>query len=306
MNNSAQLRALLALVLVILPAIILFFYQSVLVPALDLPGAWSLLSQPITIFRESGIDEPSEKSLVSPVISKPVKIASGENTVPVSEPVIRQGVLIMNPDENTYQQSGAIKETLSEKSVETNQIEIRKNVESLNRKEKGGKLHAGIEQDGRLVPALTLKTDEDVIKHLLRKGHAFLVVTIENQRYLLCVTDQDNPFRDVVVGHLTNQSGLSERYLPLSRSQLQARALDWLDNQVAKRIRIRSAPFYSLVFSKEFNNRLIEAQLVKVKEEKINLSKIFSGGFSVSMDGQLTIMEESIDITFFSVKIKKR
>ncbi len=43
-------------------------------------------------------------------------------------------------------------EYLRERSVETSQIEIRKNAESLNRKEEGGRLHAGIEQDRGLFP----------------------------------------------------------------------------------------------------------------------------------------------------------
>ncbi len=305
MTSSARTRAALAALLVILPCVLLFFYQSIIRHALDLPGAWALLSQPIATFDEKG-KKHLEQSLARPVVSMPAKISSGRIADPILEPVIDRQEPKKETSDDVSLKSSTVKKAASDISVTVTSDERGKSVENSIRKETREKLHAGIEQEGQLVPALTLKMSEEEVKHLLRNRQAYLVVTVDRQRYLLTVTDQQNPFHHIVVNHLTNQPGLSERYLPLPRAQLQVKDLNRLDNQVAKRIGFDSDPRYSLVFSERFNSRLTRAQLTKIQEERVNLSEMYSKGIPVTMNGRLTVVGKSIKITFFPIKTERK
>ena len=300
MNSSTKTRAALAVIVVMLPFAVLYLYQSTLRHALDLPSAWDLLSRPLVTLAENP-EVPVGKTLTPPAVLTSANIASGKQiTGSVSEQHIDDNEPPTEARENPFQLADTVGdiEVTQNSPVEISPMETVKSFEKPIQNESGNEFHAGITQEGQLIPGLTLEMGEKEIKHLLRNDQAFLVVTVAEQRYLLTVTNQQNPFRNVNVGHLENQQKLSERYITLPRAKLKRKDLDKLDNKVAERTGFLAKPRYSLVFSKEFNRRLTNAQLARVEEEGVDLAAMRARGIPVSMDGNLVLMNGRIDFSF--------
>ena len=268
-------RSVLATLIVLVPALLLSYYEMAGSKKMGMPGVVTVLTKPIFAPGKEKT-EPSPKPIKLKKVAKKDRQPEQENK---SEPQVSEKQIKIAASDSS--RDAAVIDSAKDK----NKLAI--NAVEEKRKTKKRALHQGKTQEGLLLPNLHLEADEAAVKELLRNGDGFLLAEIEGQRYVLGVTDRDNPYRNAQVGYLADYPMISDRYLALPGGHFNMSDFEALNDSVIRRTGSRKTPLYKLVFSRNYNKYLIDVQLTKVRDWKLDLEKLREKQKNVSIYGEL-------------------
>lgn len=308
MSKMNWSRILLAGLIVIIPISFLIYYEVDLSKRKGWSGIVSVLTEPLVKPKAEEKKKDKQQSK-EPLASK---IATSEALKKKNQPEPEKAITDQRVDEifKVAASESSVPARSRKKAITIEPIKEAK-LPALPISQKASKqplkdlpeLHLGKAQKGTRVPNLNLHVGEAEIKELLQEKLAYLVVKVGNNSYLLSVTNSDNPYQNVEVVSLKDKTGLSERYMVVSRKQLSISDLASLDSQVVMRTGRQAIPHYSLVFSSRYNYYMTGIQLGEIKTRKIDLDKLHTARIPVSMSGELRRSEKSIKLYISEVKV---
>lgn len=276
-------RGYLAALIVMVPALLIGYYEIDGKKRLGLPGVLTVLTQPMFAPEK---EEPSIKKTplkLQKMIEKKSETQSVEKKINIAASVSSQDEVAIDAAKN--------KKKLTIDSV----VEKKQKIKPA--------LHQGKNQKGMLLPNLILEADEAAVKKLLCSRDGFLLVEVEQQRYVLGVIDCNNPYRNAQLGYLENYPMVSDRYLSLPGRHFSRSDFETLSDRVIRRTGSRETPQYCLVFSNNFNKYLMDVQLKKAKELDLDLEMLHGQQKPVSIYGELHCVNDRARLRVTAVEV---
>lgn len=278
MNKKKTL--LFSVLLVLLPLTLFCLYETEYRQQLGYPSLIDIATQPLAMLNPSNKKKPAKKHVAK---LQPVTIAS---SAPQTPTLAKKVVPPEEPAPNKNKASGIQQVSSTNIKAPTPAVKTPKQVRQPTQS-KTDTLHIGKNQDGQLLPNLSLDIQEENIQYLLKNKMAFLIADINGQQYLLSISNPKEPYKNVIVKQLREEPDLSDRYMSLSRNSLDSNGLYSLDNTVALKTGFSESPEYKLIFSREYNQYLVGIQHTKIDEHQLNLEELSSHHVPVSMQGKL-------------------
>ncbi|SMD13049.1 hypothetical protein SAMN02746065_1458 [Desulfocicer vacuolatum DSM 3385] len=284
-------RSILAALIVLGPALLITYYEIDGKEKFDMPGVVAVLTEPM-FAPEKGTPKTPKKLLKLQKGAKDNRQPEQENKSEVQSTETKTNIAASD----TSQDAVVIDSDRDKKELAIDAVVVKKII-------KKPALHQGKIQKGMLLPNLHLEVDSATVKELLCKKEGFLLAEVGRQRYVLGVTHCDNPYRNTQVGYLTDYPMISDRYLSLPGEHFSRGDLETLNDSVIRRTGSRETPRYNLVFSSSYNKYLIDEQLTKVREQKLDLEKLHNQQTPVSIHGELHREDHRVRLRVIAVKV---